>query len=141
MGACFIEISTEKPAYDQGWELRQQNILKQGYATILDSMLRSMPKNKRDFFPMLRKIDKASEAYQGEDVILSPSDVRALRDEFETILKICHHEHHTYGIDANSFRKFWKGDLSEEAFQKDIFETKTLLDFGFDMKCWFRITR
>jgi hypothetical protein len=91
MGSCYFFITKEKPVYEWNYEKLIQNTIAQGYASELDFMWRCLPKHLRDKYPMLGKVDYHSGFYYGENLILSPQEVKDLTSELEKILNILHY--------------------------------------------------
>ncbi len=67
-----------------------------------------MPKSVRSNFPMLQKIERESPDYHGEDLILTPEEVKKLNVEFLHILKIDGFEEFLPQLDSNVFRNLWR---------------------------------
>lgn len=101
----------------------------------------SMPKPVRSNFPMLQKIERESPFYNGEDLILTPEEVKILNAEYNQILRIDAFEEFLPELDTNVFRSFWREKADSKEFEEGIIGAKQLLEYAADIDGWVHILR
>jgi hypothetical protein len=144
MGSCFLHITRDKPEYEWSYDKLREASIKQGYGSALDNMWRCLPKHLRDKYPMLGKVDYQSGYYSDEDLILSPQEVKKLKEEFEKLLNVLSYNHFEQGLDAEHFKQYLESGhygFDERYFEKERKETIELLQYADEENGWIMIKR
>jgi hypothetical protein len=90
-----------------------------------------LPKGLRSRFPMLTRIRTQSEEYESERMLLSPSEVKTLDEEFYYLRRLCRGEEVVYvsrrRFDGDQFMDRWRGHSASDDFEQYLSQIEVLL--------------
>ena len=141
MGSPFLYLLREQPPENPLFSELEALCFHRRYAGLLGSAMRRMPKEVRTRFPLLAKVDTRHGAYVGEELLLSPEDVRTLRDELHHLRAVINFEAFEPRLDGPTLLKYWKGEETTEAnFKKELHAVNALLNLAVDKHAWIHIS-
>jgi len=134
MGSIYIYILKE--VLSTGWsnEDLDGKVLKQGSAYLLDKIVNKLPKEHRNKFPYLQRLEYCIDYYDGEKTFLLKNEVKSLKTEFDTLLKIMKRKEFLNNVDADEFLLYLSKEKfptpTKEEILKDLLGIKELIDYA-----------